>query len=305
MVGVLIQEPHFQMDPLTTQQTAAYLIRLGVPEGEPFTADLDMLRTLVEAHVQRITFENVDVLVGRTVELDVTSLFTKIVEQGRGGYCSELNSLFARLLQALGYRLRLRMARVRWGLSQEAPTTIKQHLVIIVELPEGEHLVDVGFAAANPYLPLPLSERKESMDHPYLLRPLGAEADCEPGTLELCVRGRNEWIPMYRIEPRDQRWRDCVPLNWYTCTNPDSILRRVLVISRSDGEARLTLFNGHYRRRLRRRGWDAVEKRDIMNVDEVLSLLQNEFGLLLCPDDLTQLRARLATLIHEEVHFSY
>ncbi|KAH7936653.1 hypothetical protein HPB49_002043 [Dermacentor silvarum] len=289
------------MDPLTAQQTAAYLARIGVPKREPFTANLDTLRTLMEAHLQRVTFENVDVLLGRTIALDVNSLFAKIVERGRGGYCFELNSLFARLLQALGYRLRLRMARVRWGLPRDAPMTLQQHVVLAVELPEGDHLVDVGFGAANPYFPLPLKETEGSADHPYRLRMLGADEDCDPGTLELCVRGRDDWIQMYRIEPRDQRWRDCVPLNWYTCTNPDSIMRRVLMMSRTDGQAWLTLFNGRYRRRLRGSGCDAVEKRDIRDVDELLNLMKNEFCLRLCPEkDLENLRAVLATLVVEE-----
>ncbi|KAL1473989.1 hypothetical protein MTO96_038320 [Rhipicephalus appendiculatus] len=224
------------MDPLTAQQTDAYLARLGVPKKEPFTADLNSLRTLIEAHLQHVTFENLDVFLGRPIALDVNSLFAKVVERGRGGYCFELNSLFARLLQALGYRLRLRIARVRWGLLEEAPITIQQHLVLIVDIPEGEHLVDVGFGVANPYLPLPLNGTQESTDHPYRLRQLGAEVDCEPGTLELCIRGHDEWIPMYRIEPRDQRWRDCDPLNWYSYTNPDSVMRRVLAVARSEGE---------------------------------------------------------------------
>ncbi|XP_037280346.2 arylamine N-acetyltransferase [Rhipicephalus microplus] len=291
------------MDPLTAQQTDEYLARLGVPKKEPFTADLDLLRTLIEAHLQRVTFENIDVLLGRPIALDVNSLFAKVVERGRGGYCFELNSLFARLLQALGYQLRLRMARVRWGLPLEAPITLQQHVVLIVDLPEGEHLVDVGFGAANPYLPLPLNETQVSVNHPYWLRQIGAEADCEPGTLELCIRGRDEWITLYRIEPRDQRWRDCVPLNWYTCTNPDSIMRRVLMMGRTDGEAWLSLFNGRYRRRLRVCGGNAVQKRQIKDVDDLLSLIQTEFCLQLCPDDLESLRSRLLTFNLEELRF--
>ncbi|KAL1430380.1 hypothetical protein MTO96_015086 [Rhipicephalus appendiculatus] len=156
------------MDPLTAQQTDDYLARIGVPKKEPFTADLGSLRTLIEAHLQRVTFENIDVMLGRPIALDVNSLFTKVVERGRGGYCFELNSLFARLLQALGYRLRLRMARVRWGLPREAPITLQQHVVLIVDIPEGEHLVDVGFGAANPYLPLPLNRNASQRESPVL-----------------------------------------------------------------------------------------------------------------------------------------
>ncbi|KAL1473990.1 hypothetical protein MTO96_038321 [Rhipicephalus appendiculatus] len=231
------------------------------------------------------------------------SLLAKVVERRRGGYCFELNSLFSRLLQELGYRLRLRMARVRWGCPREAPITLQQHLVLIVDIAEGEHLVDVGFGMANPYIPLPLIETQGSSDHPYRLRQLGAEANCEPGTLELCIRGHHEWIPMYRIEPRDQPWRDCAPLNWYTCTHPDPVVRRVLLMARSDGEAWLSLFNGRYRRRLRVCDGHASEKRDIKDVDELLSFFQTEFCLRLCPDDVEPLRSRLATVLREEPQF--
>uniref|UniRef100_G3ML93 arylamine N-acetyltransferase n=1 Tax=Amblyomma maculatum TaxID=34609 RepID=G3ML93_AMBMU len=291
------------MDPLSPEQTSAYLTRLGVREKP--CADFATLCSLIEAHLQRVTFENIDVLLHRMIEIDADSLFDKIIGRGRGGYCFELNSLFARLLQALGYRLRLRMARVRWGVPLDAPLTLKQHLVPIVELAEGEYLVDVGFGSANPYLPLPLVEQgSSSANHPYTLRSLGAETDCEPGTLELCIRGRDGWIPMYRIEPRDQRWRDCMPLNWYVSTHPQSIMRRMLLVGRTDGEAWLSLNNGRYRRRLRRAGYEAVEKRDIRDAEELLAVLQNEFHVPLCPEnDVELLKARLATLVLEDVPF--
>lgn len=284
------------MDPLTSEQTAAYLARLGVPK--PVSPDLDTLRSLVEAHLANVTFENIDALLDRPINLDANSLFSKIVEGGRGGYCFELNSFFARLLRALGYRLRLRMARVRWGMPRDTPHTLKQHLVLIVELFDKEYLVDVGFGGPNPFLPLPLTAGLESADHPYKLRALDVGDDCEPGTLELCVRGRDDWLPMYRIEPRDQLWTDCTPLNWYASTHPNCIMRRWLMAGRSDGEAWLSLINGRYRRRLRLDGCNAVEKRDIEDVDELLSILSDKFGLHPGRDlDVEPLRARLIEVL--------
>lgn len=288
------------MDPLTAEQAAAYLARLRLKK--PSVPDLNALRSLVEAHVANVTFENVDVLLDRPINIDATSLFTKIVEGGRGGYCFELNSFFARLLRALGYSLRLRMARVRWGMPRDTPHTLKQHLVLIVQLLDEEYLVDVGFGGPNPFLPLLLTAGLESADHPYTLRALDAGDDCESGTLELCIRGRDEWLPIYRIEPRDQLWNDCVPLNWYASTHPKSIMRLWLMVGCSDGEAWLSLVNGRYRRRLRGAGCDAVEKRDIQDVDELLSILRDKFGFHLCPDkDVEPLRARLLDILRSSV----
>ncbi|XP_077523105.1 arylamine N-acetyltransferase-like [Amblyomma americanum] len=283
------------MDPLSSEQTAAYLSHLRVPR--PRTVDLSALRSLVEAHLDRVTFENIDVLLDRPISLDACSLFSKIIERGRGGYCFELNSLFGRLLEALGYRLRLRMARVRRSASPDTPLTVKQHLVLIVDLPEGDYLVDVGFPMANPYLPLPMGQSSSCVDHPYVLRPMNSSY-CRPGTLELCVRRREDWMPLYRIEPDDHYWYDTTPFNWYMSTHRDSVMKRMLLVSRSEGDIRLSLYNGRYRRRLRHAGYDALDKRDITDVDEVLALLQNVFCLRLCPDtDVEPLRARLEAIL--------
>ncbi|XP_077541169.1 arylamine N-acetyltransferase-like [Haemaphysalis longicornis] len=262
------------------------------------TPDLKTLRSLVEAHLRNITFENIDVLLDRPINLDANSLFAKIVERGRGGNCFELNSFFGRLLRTLGYNLRLRMARERWGMRQDAPHSLKLHLVLIVQLLDEEYLVDVGFGGPNLFLPLPLIPGQETAHHPYTLRALDAGDDCESGTLELCVRGRGEWLPMYRIEPRDQLWTGCVPLNWYASRHPESKLRRCLVVARSDSEASLTLLNGRYRRRLHLAGCDAVEGRNIQDVDELLHVLANTFGLHLSPEcDVQPLRARLTDIL--------
>ncbi|XP_077541172.1 arylamine N-acetyltransferase-like [Haemaphysalis longicornis] len=284
------------MDTLTSEQTAAYLARLGVPK--PVSPDLDTLRSLVEAHLTKVAFENVDVLLHRPINLDANSLFAKIVERGRGGYCFELNSFFARLLQAMDYRLRLRLARVCWGMPRDAPTRHNYHLVLIVQLFDKDYLVDVGIGGPNPYLPLPLIPGMEGAEHPYTLRTPDAGEDFESGTLELCVRGGDDWIPIYRIDPHDQLWEDCVPLNWYMSTHPNSIMRRWLLLGRSDSKGWLTLVNGRYRRRLRNAGCNAVERRDIQDVDELLSILREKFCLHLSPDkDVEPLRGRLTDIL--------
>lgn len=281
------------MDPLTVDQTKSYLARLGLPE--PVAPNLDTLHSLVRAHVRRVTFENVDALLDRPIDLGANSLFAKIVQRGRGGYCFELNSFFARLLLALGYNVRLRMARLRWRRPPDAPHERKQHLVLIVTLPDGDYLVDVGFGGPNPHLPLPFRETPGCGDHPYKVRAVGEREDCEAGTLEVCLREREEWLPLYRVEPRDQRWTDCAPLNWYAATHPDSVVHRVLIVGRADGEGWINLANGHFTRRLHRSGAALVEHRVIGDVGELLAVLQNDVGVPLCiENDVGPLRERLA-----------
>ncbi|KAH8002779.1 hypothetical protein HPB51_026306 [Rhipicephalus microplus] len=104
-----------------------------------------------------IPFENLDVFLDQPIALDVNSLFAKVVERGCRGSCFELHFLLGHLLEALGYQLRLHMPRVRWGISREAPVNIQQHMVLTVNIPEGEPLIDASFSVANPYFPLPLN----------------------------------------------------------------------------------------------------------------------------------------------------
>jgi N-hydroxyarylamine O-acetyltransferase len=77
---------------------ATYLDRLGLPRTvAPMP---EALRTLHLAHLEQIPFENLSVALGEPVDLDPQALATKVLGRGRGGFCYELNGLFAHLLTA-------------------------------------------------------------------------------------------------------------------------------------------------------------------------------------------------------------
>ncbi|MGV8267889.1 arylamine N-acetyltransferase, partial [Pseudomonas aeruginosa] len=79
--------------PLTPEQTHAYLLHIGIVDaGPPSLASLDRL---LDAHLRRDAFENVDVMLDRPIELDAAKVFAKVVAGSRGGYSFELKSLFA------------------------------------------------------------------------------------------------------------------------------------------------------------------------------------------------------------------
>src|SRR3712207_4121225 len=59
---------------------------------------LETLRALPRAHMIAVPFENLDIREGRALVLDEVGLFDKIVHRRRGGFCYELNGLFAALL---------------------------------------------------------------------------------------------------------------------------------------------------------------------------------------------------------------
>ena len=79
----------------------AYLERIGF-DG-PADATAETLARLQEAHCRAVPYENFDILDGRPISLELPDLYRKVVAERRGGYCFELNGLFAWLLRELGF----------------------------------------------------------------------------------------------------------------------------------------------------------------------------------------------------------
>src|SRR6266511_3875640 len=140
------------MDP---DDLAAYLGRIGLTR--PLAADLESLAAIQWAHVTHIPFENLDILLGRGIAIDLPSVVAKLVRGGRGGYCFEHNALLAAVLEELGYGVTRLAARVRWMATGPTPRT---HMLLGVDVPPGpnaeRYLVDVGFGGTCPTVPMPL-----------------------------------------------------------------------------------------------------------------------------------------------------
>ncbi len=120
----------------------AYLARIGYQgNAQP---NLTTLRALHRAHIATIPFENLDVLLGRAVSVDLADIELKLVYRRRGGYCYEQNLLMAAALERLGYRVNRFLARV--GDPDDGPRP-RSHLVLTVELDGQAWLVDVGFGS--------------------------------------------------------------------------------------------------------------------------------------------------------------
>ncbi|HEV8268672.1 MAG TPA: arylamine N-acetyltransferase, partial [Thermoanaerobaculia bacterium] len=131
----------------------AYFERIGIESRG--AANLATLSEIHEAHVRAVPFENLDVALSRPIAIDLASVFAKIVLSRRGGYCFEQNTLFRAVLEAVGFTAELLEARVRRAADVSAPRT---HALVLVSLPEGPYVADVGFGAGGLLRPLPLSE---------------------------------------------------------------------------------------------------------------------------------------------------
>lgn len=84
----------------------------------------------------------------------------KLIRDGRGGYCHEQNQYLGLALEALGFEVKLRMARVRWMQPPDA-TPPRAHMTLNVAAGDRWYLCDVGFGAMTPTGPLRLDDEEE------------------------------------------------------------------------------------------------------------------------------------------------
>jgi N-hydroxyarylamine O-acetyltransferase len=208
----------------------SYLLRIAYDGSRvPSAASL---RSLHRQHLFTVPFENLDVALHTPIQLDPDLLFGKIVRRRRGGFCYELNSLFAELLKALGYRVQLLSARVRHEDGGFGPEF--DHMLLKVELEE-PWLADVGFG--------------ESFLSPIPLRPDGADAvnghrywvSVHRDQWELCRHDKDGEVALYRFHDVPRQLSDYAELCTFHQTSPDSHFTRNRVCSRAMPDGRVTL----------------------------------------------------------------
>src|SRR5271157_2342005 len=113
--------------------------------------NFDTLAGLLRAHLAAIPFENLDVLLGRRIWLDLDGVQDKLVRAHRGGYCFEHVTLFAAVLERLGFHPVRHTARVVLFASRtESP---RAHMFLTVPLSEGRFVADPGFGPFAPGVP--------------------------------------------------------------------------------------------------------------------------------------------------------
>ncbi len=90
--------------------------------------DLNTLEMMMRAQLCSVAFENTEVQAGRIPSLKPEDIVKKIVYDGRGGYCYELNGLFAMALETIGFEYYFAAARPM-TYPERRPKT---HMVVIV-----------------------------------------------------------------------------------------------------------------------------------------------------------------------------
>lgn len=208
---------------LDDERVAAYLARIGIANRpEPTDA---ALRELQRAHLLTVPFENLSIHLGQPISLDVGEIFAKIVDRRRGGFCFELNGLFASLLATLGFEVRLAAAGVYGPAGLGPPMS---HLALLV----GPWLVDVGFGRSSA-APLRREHTADQSD------PCGTFRIEPASERDLDVRRDGEL--QYRVDTKPRALADFEPACWWHQTNDASRFRSGLTCSLLTPTGRITL----------------------------------------------------------------
>ena len=248
---------------------SAYFARIGY-DG-PAEPTLDVLNAIVQAHVQSIPFENLDVLQGRPIELAPAALEHKLVQRRRGGYCFEQNGLLLLALEAIGYDVTPLSARVRYG-RPSGVVPPRTHLFLRVELEGTPWLADVGVGGFSMSSAIRLDESDEQAT-PHESRRIVRE-----GALRLHqMRFGADWHDLYEFTLEEMPPVDRELANWYTSAHPQSDFRNRLVVALAlPGGRRKTLLNREFSDRQRN---GTTAGRVIATHQELLAVLADEFGL--------------------------
>jgi N-hydroxyarylamine O-acetyltransferase len=220
-------------DATTPFDLDAYLARVGY-EG-PRSATAAVLADLHLAHATHIPFENLDILLGRPVRLDLEALQAKLVRGKRGGYCFEHNTLFAAALEHFGFRVTRLAARVRLGATRLLPRT---HMLLKVSVGGEPWLADVGFGAGGPLHPVPLEAAR-------VTRQFGRDYRLveEAGLWVLQSQQGAAWQDLYAFTLEPQHPVDFEMANHYTSTHPSSRFVQTVIAQLATPEARYIVWD--------------------------------------------------------------
>jgi N-hydroxyarylamine O-acetyltransferase len=247
--------------------TEAYLDRIHYRGS--LAPNAETLRQLHVAHLLTVPFENLSIHHGVPIVLEEEALFDKVVRRRRGGFCYELNGLFAALLRTLGFDVAMLSAGVMNAAGEVSPEF--DHMTLLVRLDEG-WLADVGFGDLF-CEPLLLEQCAEQVrgEHVYRL-------DSQGDRFTLLRRdGQGSWSGQYRFGLAAYTYADFAARCRYHQTAPESHFKQGRICTRATPDGRITLSE----RRLITTSAAHRQERELSNEMEYAEALREQFGIVL------------------------
>ncbi|MDP2077160.1 MAG: arylamine N-acetyltransferase [Sulfuricurvum sp.] len=188
-----------------------YLSRIG--HNGAVLNDLTTLTQLVQKQLRSIPFENTEVQAGRIPSLTPEDIYTKILTNRRGGYCYEINGIFAMALSAIGFEWYFTGARPMFYPMRRPKT----HMVVIVHVEGRDYLCDTGFGGYALRAPMMIEEGEITQDGDRF------RLELIDGEYVLSSLVQAEWQRQYGFALQPQEWIEFSLANYFNATHPDTI----------------------------------------------------------------------------------
>lgn len=190
--------------------------------------DLNTLEMMMRAQLCSVAFENTEVQAGRIPSLKPEDIVKKIVYDGRGGYCYELNGLFAMALETIGLEYYFAAARPM-TYPERRPKT---HMVVIVGLGDDKYLCDCGFGGYGLRAPINIAENTEDerIGERFFLQ-------LSNGEYILSTQITGEKTAQYAFADTQQEWIEFGLANYFNATHPNTIFtqKKLAIIQTENG----------------------------------------------------------------------
>jgi N-hydroxyarylamine O-acetyltransferase len=221
---------------------------------QPANPSLQLVGELQKKHLAHFSFNNIAVLLGRTISLDIDDITHKIVVENAGGYCFEHNRLMHDVLSSLGFDVRCLIARVINNQDIDSPRT---HRITLLKWQGDEYLIDVGFGANCLTFPIKIGSFKEGYYKQQNFRiVLNKNQDYQ---LEIFTKAG--YYSLYIFDLNRYTEADCLAGNFYSSQHPNANFVKNLVVSLILPDKVLSLRNNVYHR-------IGVKNTEIININD-------------------------------------
>nr|WP_300314618.1 arylamine N-acetyltransferase [Halomonas sp.] len=264
----------------------AYLQRIGYRGS--LIPSVETLRALQQAHLSSIPFENLDIITGGEIRLNLAHLQNKLVHHRRGGYCHEQNLLFGTLLNQLGFQVVTRGARMLMGEEASTATAIA-HTMLVVSAEGRDWLVDVGVGNIGPREPVPLEEGIEVRHGHWEYR-----MERSPLGLWLLRHRRHDgWFNVYQFGDELYVRADAENHNFHVSHHPESPFVRGIIVQHNGEAVRYSLSNLE----LKTLSPGQPPTSQQVTIKALPQVLRELFGLELAPEQEHALQQQAAELV--------
>lgn len=204
--------------------------RIGLDKDTKIEHTYEFLKKVQYNAVISIAYENLDILDKKPLLLDYDSLFEKIVERKRGGYCFEVNGLLSWFLTEAGFEVKNHFSRF---LRDENEIPMRRHRVLSVKCDDGVYFCDIGIGQVAPRYPVKIEEGVvcEQFGEKYKFE----KSDVHGWLLTDFRKG--QWNEFLGFTEEPQYDVDFIQPSFYCECHPDSVFNKqpMLAIKTADG----------------------------------------------------------------------